>query len=378
MNKSERIFGLDFMRAIAIVLVLFSHISWIIPETNNFLSSLMGLSGYLGVEIFFVLSGFLIGRIIYNMFTSDDFNFSKIFYFWIRRWFRTLPNYYLVLGLNIIIAIYLGMEFPNSLWKYCFFIQNLAWEMPAFFPESWSLSIEEFAYIVGPLLLYLSLFYKTSVSKSIVFLRVTLLIIFLFTISKCIYNYTSEIDNMTYWNINLKAVIIYRIDAIYYGVLAAFVSIVKPQFWYNVKCKCCILGVVMIISLNILISSKDIFIESNKLFWNLFYIPINSIVIVMFLPWLSQIKTAPKYILRPITFLSLISYSMYLFHYSIILYLLKYYLPTENLGVFDSIIYIIVYLLLTVLISLFVYKFYEKPIMNFRENSFFVKRFLNE
>ena len=150
----QRIFGLDVMRAAAILLVVFSHTLWIVPNAKGLVLDLLSLSGFLGVEIFFVLSGFLIGKIIYKLFVNDEFDFSKVKYFWVRRWFRTLPNYYFVLLLNIALAIYLGTNLPDNLWQYFLFFQNFSSGMPLFFTESWSLPIEEFAYIVGPLLQY--------------------------------------------------------------------------------------------------------------------------------------------------------------------------------------------------------------------------------
>lgn len=378
MKDNNRIFGLDLMRAVAILMVVLSHIQWIVPEMDGLLSSLMSLSGFLGVEVFFVLSGFLIGRILFKLYTSEDFSFSRVFYFWIRRWFRTLPNYYLILALNILIAIYLNIEFPEYLWQYGIFIQNFAWQMPDFFPESWSLSIEEFAYIIGPLLLYFELFVKTNFSRSKMFLGITIIIILFFTITKLIYAIGNNTNNMNFWNLNLKAAVLYRIDAIYYGILAAYISLVKPKFWKHIKYKSGLLGIAIILGLNLFITVNNIFIESQSLFWNLFYLPINSIAIMLFLPFLSQLTTTSKFILKPITFISVISYSMYLLHYSIILQLLKFYLPTENLAIFDTIIYILVYLCIVVLLSYILYAFYERPMMNLRDKPYFIKQYLKK
>ena len=230
-DYSKRIFGLDLMRAVAILMVVFSHLFWIMPNAKGVLPDFMSIAGVMGVEMFFVLSGFLIGRIMYRLYTSDDFSFSQVYYFWIRRWFRTLPNYYLVLLVNILIVFYIWDELPDNLWRYFFFIHNFSTEMPWFFPESWSLSIEEFSYIIGPLFLYFTLFIKTNISKSRMFLLVTLLIILLFLVSKLIYSAHDSIRDMRHWNVNVKGMVIYRIDAIYYGVLAAYISIVKPKLW---------------------------------------------------------------------------------------------------------------------------------------------------
>jgi len=371
----QRIFGLDLMRAVAILLVVFSHITWIVPNAKGLIPNLMSIAGVYGVEIFFVLSGFLIGRIVYRIYSSEDFGFSKVFYFWIRRWFRTLPNYYLALAVNIGVAIYLGTHLPKSPWQYGFFIQNFAWQMPNFFGESWSLSIEEFAYIIGPLLLYLTLFIKSKTSKSKIFLVVTLLTICFFTITKLIYAQLDDVKTMMYWNQNVKAIVIYRIDAIYYGVLAAYISIVRPKFWNQIKYVSFVTGVILFMSINVLVPLKGIFIETHRQFWDVWYLPINSIAIAMTLPILSHMDSASQLISKPITFISLISYSMYLFHYSIILQLLKYYIPTEGLPSFDVLIYIITYLSLTILVAYIIYKLFEKPLMNLRDKPLIKNRF---
>ena len=111
-----------------------------------------------GVELFFVLSGFLIGGIIIKEFQNNTaFGIKQIFHFWKRRWFRTLPNYYLILLLNVII-VYFGIikeDFLQFNWKFFFFLQNFAHHFYGFFWESWSLSIEEWFYLLFPIILML-------------------------------------------------------------------------------------------------------------------------------------------------------------------------------------------------------------------------------
>ena len=371
----QRVFGLDIMRAVAILLVVFSHALWITPGAKGLIPDILSLAGVIGVEIFFVLSGFLIGRIVYKIFVSDNFNFNKIKYFWIRRWFRTLPNYYLILIVNILLALYLGTELPNNLWLYFLFLQNFAWEMPVFFTESWSLPIEEFAYIIGPLLLYVLLFFKLKISKSKLFGWVTFSVIIFFTITKVIYNINTSESDMMFWNVNLKAVTLYRIDAIYFGVFAAYLSMVKSKIWDKASWFCFVVGAIIFLGLNYVIPTKQVFIETYPFFWNVLYLPINSIAIAFCLPLLSNIKSAPKFISIPITTISIISYSMYLLHYSIVLQLLKSFIPSEDLSKFDVSIYIAVYVILTILLSYILYYTFEKPMMDLRDKSFITTRF---
>jgi peptidoglycan/LPS O-acetylase OafA/YrhL len=371
----KRVFGLDLIRATAISLVVFSHLSWIVPNAQGIIRDLMAISGVIGVEIFFVLSGFLIGKIIYRLYTSDDFSFKIVAYFWVRRWFRTLPNYYLALLLNVALTLYIGLNLPSKLWTYFFFVQNFSSEIPYFFMESWSLSIEEFAYLIGPLLLYFSLFIKTTISKSQQFLFVTLAIIGVFFVTKCYYAMNDDVKTMVFWNSNLKALVIYRIDAVYYGVFAAYVSIVKLKFWQNVKYVFFVLSVLMLAAINILVPIFQLFIESHSVFWNVFYLPLNSIAILLALPLFSQLHNCPKILGKPITFISVTSYAIYVLHYSIILQWMKYKWPTENLSKFDIGIYIVTYLGLTILASYMLYRLFEKPMTDIRDTSKITKFF---
>jgi len=312
---------------------------------------------------------------MYQFFVKPDFNIKDVYHFWVRRWFRTLPNYYLVLVLNIVIAVYLGTQLPENLWSYFFFMQNFAWEMPQFFSESWSLPIEEFAYLIGPLLLYAVLFLKLNINSSKLFGAITSLIILFFLITKIIYSQTTLGVDMNFWNVNVKAITSYRIDAIYYGVFAAFISLIRPTIWKRFAFGFLCIGMLIFVGLNIIIPLKRVFIETHPFFWNVLYLPINSIAIAFALPFLSSIKSAPKFILKPITYISVISYSMYLLHYSVILQLMKYFLPSENLPRFDQIVYIITYVSITILASYILYRIFEKPMMDIRDKSTITKRF---
>lgn len=370
-DNTNRIFGLDIMRAFAIMLVVCSHALWIVPGAQGMIPDMLKLAGMIGVEIFFVLSGFLIGRIMYRMYLKDDFSFKDVLQFWIRRWFRTLPNYYLILLVNAVIVVFIGYGLPEGFWKYTLFLQNFACEMPLFFLESWSLSIEEFAYLVLPALLFFTLFIKAKISKSKVFLLLTVFVLLFFMLTKLLYNFNAAGSDMLFWNSNLKSVVIYRIDAIYYGVLAAYISIIRPDFWKQSRYVAFALGILIFLALNILIPLKQLYIQTNPQFWNVWYLIINSVAIMLALPLLSTIKQASKTVLKPITFISLISYGMYLLHYSVILQLLKYFIPSDTLSGFDIVVYVVVYFLLTIVASYLLYTCYEKPMMNLRNKRIF-------
>lgn len=95
-TKTNRVYGLDVLRAFAILFVLIGHSfnhSKISPDIMP-----LGKLAILGVEIFFVLSGFLISSIIMKLIDNSQFHsFSDVFTFWKRRWLRTLPLYFVAL-----------------------------------------------------------------------------------------------------------------------------------------------------------------------------------------------------------------------------------------------------------------------------------------
>lgn len=364
-NIKQRIFGLDVLRAMAIIMVVCSHILWIYPKSNAFIPTLFELFGFWGVELFFVLSGFLIGSILYTIFVNENFTLKAVFHFLKRRWFRTLPNYYLVLLLNILIAYFLGFSIEN-MGSYFLFLQNFASKSPAFFPESWSLSIEEFTYLLLPFSLFFVGLSKVK-NKSKVFLFVVVVLILVFWLNKFYYHSKHTISNLLEWNLNLKSVLIYRIDAILMGVLAAWISLNFSEFWKKSKTIFAFIGFGILFFLMFGILPLDLTIEQNSFFWNVLYLPITSIAFAFLLPFFSNWKTFTNPILYPIELISKISYSIYLLHYSIILLLLKTYFDTSQMLDFERHLFTLVYLFITFLSSYLLYRFYEKPIMNWRD-----------
>ncbi|NZA01507.1 hypothetical protein H0I39_06520 [Ottowia beijingensis] len=106
------------------------------------------------IEWLFVLSGFLIGSMMIRSFEARDGWWASARDFWLRRWFRTIPNYYLFLALNAALAWW-GIEEGRFDWSFAVFSQNLAWaqEKPLFFAEAWSLALDEWFYFLMPILI---------------------------------------------------------------------------------------------------------------------------------------------------------------------------------------------------------------------------------
>ncbi len=366
-NKHSRIFGLDLMRTAAIALVVIGHTTWLFPK-HPIISPLLALMSYFGVEIFFVLSGFLIGRILYHEFTDSNFDSKIVFAFLKRRWFRTIPNYLLILIVNIIVATFIGYDI-DALWRYFFFLQNFAGPMHRFFPESWSLSVEEFAYVILPTVLFASLLIFKKSNRKKLFLYVVLFLILIFVFAKIVYHFQHVVADMLEWNLSIKSVVIYRLDAIFIGVLCSWIYLHFPRFWKKNRYPLAVGGIILAGFFTIGIGYLQWNITNAPFFWNVIYLPLTSVLPALFLPLLSELKTAPSAISKPVTFISLISYSIYLLHYGVVLNLMRYFWTFNNLSIILQSLFILFYFGITIVLSALLYHFYEKPFMQMGRSS---------
>jgi peptidoglycan/LPS O-acetylase OafA/YrhL len=143
---NSRLAGLDLLRAMAILGVLALHsldcsrgVPALIARPSAF--------GWAGVDLFFVLSGYLIaGQLFRSDATSTG---AALKMFWRRRWFRTLPLYFVVLLVYVVVKPLLGYPFLSWSWTYLVFLQN--YTSIRDFGQSWSLCIEEQFYLVFPI-----------------------------------------------------------------------------------------------------------------------------------------------------------------------------------------------------------------------------------
>lgn len=168
--------SLDGLRAIAIILVFFHHVKNFIPVVNvpTFYFQYYVAQGWIGVDLFFVLSGFLITGILLD--SRDAKNYFSGFY--ARRVLRIFPLYYLVL-IGIIVAsqilqiltnihvrhardIAALVPLPEDRWVYFCFLTNWTglwkaqWDtnFGSILAHFWSLAIEEQFYFVWPFLVW--------------------------------------------------------------------------------------------------------------------------------------------------------------------------------------------------------------------------------
>lgn len=152
--------ALDGVRGLAILLVLFCHLFWSNSHTGNrlfdFISALW-ISSYVGVNLFFALSGFLITGILLD--TLEIPHYFKTFY--ARRVLRIFPLYYGVLLLALLLTRPLHFVWNGWQYFYLTYIANLVfWTRPPLIMQHfnidhfWSLQVEEQFYLIWPLVIY--------------------------------------------------------------------------------------------------------------------------------------------------------------------------------------------------------------------------------
>lgn len=138
-TEGHRVF-LDAFRALAAYGVASAHY-WAFRENQDgeFWAAFF-------VELFFPLSGFVLAPQVLRV--TKDIRNLPVFYF--RRWFRTLPPYWIALSLAAILA---GAWLSWDFWMYASFLQDVGRGKPSipFFPVAWSLAVEEWFYLLFPL-----------------------------------------------------------------------------------------------------------------------------------------------------------------------------------------------------------------------------------
>ncbi len=149
---NPRSIPLDFLRTLAIFLVFTSHFRIF---AKDLWFGRLGDFGWVGVDLFFVLSGFLISTQLFKEIKKTGAVSFKIFY--IRRGFRIWPNYFFVLAIYFLIPAFIERGRLAPLWKFLTFTQNFGLDYTATgaFSHAWSLCVEEQFYLILPALLIL-------------------------------------------------------------------------------------------------------------------------------------------------------------------------------------------------------------------------------
>lgn len=153
-----KLYGLDHLRAMAIVFVFIYHYGRLFPSPE-WLTAL-GKFGWTGVDLFFVLSGYLISAQLFAEIAKGKSISFKTFF--LKRFFRIVPAYLLVVAIYFCVPDARERSTPAPLWKFLTFTQNLGLDLSTqgSFSHAWSLCIEEQFYLLLPLILLVLVYLK--------------------------------------------------------------------------------------------------------------------------------------------------------------------------------------------------------------------------
>ena len=157
-NIQHKLYGLDHLRTLAILLVFVFHYGYVFSSPSWVTA--IGKFGWTGVDLFFVLSGYLISSQLFaSIAKGKNISFKKFF---LKRFFRIIPAYVTVVAIYFCFPGTREREAPAPLWKYLTFTQNLGLDLrtQGTFSHAWSLCIEEQFYLLLPLLLVALVYFK--------------------------------------------------------------------------------------------------------------------------------------------------------------------------------------------------------------------------
>ncbi|MCB8879861.1 acyltransferase [Acidisoma cellulosilytica] len=343
-HKNSRSLGLDYMRAIAIILVLIAH--W----SNNILfwfgitpNALIFFTGELGIHLFFALSGFLIGNILLDQ-VKRDASWKNLFVFLVRRWMRTLPLYYVVLAV-LFLVFPPGAHAVDYLVQFGTLTQNLFKPMPGapsyWFSVSWSLTIEEWFYVAFGSALFLS-------ARLIRGAWASWLPIFLFLAVPLILRLSFRDFSLPPY-LWLRTVI-FRLDEIAYGVVMAKLYAAN-SFVFRSPIICFSIGIGLIL---------NACFGNTSLAWG-----INSAIVgcALLIPLTVIIKPSSGLIARIGQTISAQSYGLYIMHLTILVNVAQY-LWWKHLA--SAWVCAIIAITAPFFISYLSFHFFESPILRLR------------
>jgi peptidoglycan/LPS O-acetylase OafA/YrhL len=219
----QRQAGLDLLRALAIIIVVIYH------------AGIMGFPlpgrlhrwGWIGVDLFFVLSGYLIGgQLLAELARNNRLTLPR---FYARRALRILPAYFVILAIYFLVPLW--REYPDMaqpFWKFLFSVQNIALHGGTAFSHAWSLAVEDQFYFALPFIL-LVVFWRA---------RAAIILSFVILLGGVFLRALLASQNTTGTGVSFRgfqAWIYYptwtRLDPLVFGVMIAAIEKFRPRLW---------------------------------------------------------------------------------------------------------------------------------------------------
>jgi peptidoglycan/LPS O-acetylase OafA/YrhL len=370
---ADRILELDGVRGLAILLVLCTHIfkraDYLTENQILHLISAPTRIGWIGVDLFFTLSGFLITGILLR--TREDSNYFKNFY--VRRILRIFPLYYILVGGLLIFLPQLDTEAgarTQAFWPvYMLYQQN--WlhvfrvEPSLFLVPTWSLAIEEQFYLIWPTVVY---FFKP---RMLIFLSIgivlfSLLIRIIMMLMQSTFTSVFPVPEFFYYGS------ITRFEGLALGSLIA-ILFETADIWKQKMARWAwpvlIFSAGLFIWIAVLAGTDNPVSSKVTAVWGYSLIALVSgalIVLVTTQPEQSLIRRIFK--TRVMAFFGKYSYAMYLIHAPFISLLLEYMWNTGRRSSIMWLSYIVISFAGTILLSLLSWNLLEKRMLALKKH----------
>jgi len=362
-QSNHKLFGLDHLRAFAISFVFIFHYGRIFPHPQW--ANSISIFGWTGVDLFFVLSGYLISSQLFAKIAQNKkISFKEFF---LKRFFRIIPAYLVVLALYFLFPSFREREALAPLWKYLTFTQNIGLDLrtQGTFSHAWSLCIEEQFYLLLPLILIALVYLKT-------FKRGLILLLFLFVFGFFARYYAWHIlvapfsasdEFWVYWQEWIYYPTYSRLDGLLAGVSVAAIF----QFLPRLKIKIEKYGnFLLLIGLLVLTGAYFIFLNQQTLRASVYGFPLVSIGYGFIVAGaISTTSFLYKFNSKITGTLATLSYAVYLVH-KIIIHLTQEYFSKLHIAK-DSNIMFLICIITSLLAALLLNKIIEKPFLRLRE-----------
>jgi peptidoglycan/LPS O-acetylase OafA/YrhL len=240
--------------------------------------------------------------------------------------------------------------------KFWVFLQNFRNPHPPFFAEAWSLSVEEWFYLLVPLVIFvIAKHTRLGVSKAVLF--ASLAVLTLVTAYRY-YKYLHIASPATYdWDQQFRKIVITRLDSLVYGVVGAYIAHYYPKRWVKHKTTLLVIGLVLLVLTRVPF-------PLDSLFTYVFSFSLTSAATLLLLPYLSQWKTGRGMLYKALTHISMISYALYLVHRTLVMHTL-----VDPLGMAVPLSPLVLFALVWLLswtLSVLMHNYFEVPIMRLR------------
>lgn len=356
-NKSKYLPSIDSLRALAVLAVIIYHVD------VNYLPG-----GFLGVDLFFVLSGYLISSLIIKEFRKTGT--VNLYNFYIRRARRLLPAVYFMITIGLVVMVlfnevllrksHLDAIFGyiySSNWWYIFhkldYFDSFGAQSP--FKHLWSLAIEEQFYMIFPLLFLLVNGKKKSkdgtykLNKNFLYVVLGLILV-------------SLIAHILLFDINNISRIYFGTDTRAFSLLVGVVgAILYPMERLHSKVtpqQNMIYSVVSLASIATLITVMVYTSEYNTWLYRGGFLLVAILGLIVIISSGKQHTLMSKLLsFKPIVFIGKISYSLYLWHFPILVLTT----PVSEIGN-PNIFFVILRIVLTFAVAIVSYVFVETPI----------------